>query len=238
MSAPVGQPSPPFGVGWHPDPTARFELRYFNGETWTADVSVAGQRLIDPLGAPGRHRDGRATAAMVLGIVGVFTAWMPFLFVIGAVCAVLGIVFGTIVLRRRGDSRGFALTGVLTGVAGLLLVVLGIVTTRAITNALDDFVDEPRAIVDVDRCVAADGSVTIAGTIENLGDRSSDYRIVVRVGPLPAIGERVVIEVDDVRPGSPFPFQALADLDALVSPSDVICEVVDVTGPPPFGLDI
>jgi Protein of unknown function (DUF2510) len=238
MSAPVDQPSPPFGVGWHPDPTARFELRYFNGETWTADVSVAGQRLIDPLGAPGRHRDGRATAAMVLGIVGMFTAWMPFLFVIGAVCAVLGIIFGAIVLRRRGDPRGFALTGVITGVAGLLLVVLGIVTTRAITHAVSEFVDEPRSIVEVDRCVAADGLALIEGTIENLGDRSSDYRIVVRVGPLPAISERVVIEVDDVRPGTPLPFQARADLDFPGSRSDAICEIVDVTGPPPFGLDL
>ena len=38
---------------------------------WTADVSAAGRRFVDPLGTPGRLRDGRATAAMVLGIVGV-----------------------------------------------------------------------------------------------------------------------------------------------------------------------
>ena len=175
----MGQPLPPFRVGWHPDPTARYELRYFNGEKWTADVSAAGRRFVDPLGTPGRHRDGRATAAMVLGIVGMFTAWMPFVFVVGAVCAVLGIIFGAIVLRQRGDPRAFALTGLITGLAGLVLVVLGIVTTRAITNALDDFVDEPRSIVELDRCVAADGTAVIEGTIENLGDRSSDYRVVV-----------------------------------------------------------
>ncbi len=57
-------------------------------------------------------------------------AWMPFVFVVGAVCAVLGIIFGAIVLRQRGDPRAFALTGLITGVAGLVLVVLGVVTTR------------------------------------------------------------------------------------------------------------
>jgi Protein of unknown function (DUF2510) len=234
----VGPPSPPFQVGWHPDPTARYELRYFNGETWTADVSASGRRLVDPFGPPKRPRDGRATAAMVLGIVGVCTAWMPFVFVVGGVCAVLGIIFGAIVLRQRRDPRGFALTGVITGVAGLVLVILGVVTTRAITDAFNDFADEPRSTVVVDRCVAGDGAAVIEGTIENLGDRSSDYRIVVRVRSLPSLGERVVIEVDDVRPGTPVPFRATADLDLLASESDVTCEVVDVTGPPPLGLDL
>ena len=174
---------------------------------------------------------------MVLGIVGVTIGWMPFVFVFGTVCSVLGIIFGTIVLRRRGDLRGFALTGVIAGLAGLVLVVVGVVTTRAITNALDDFVDEPPAIVDLQQCVTGDGMVRIEGTIENLGDRSSDYRIVVRVGQLPSSRQRVVIEVDDVRPQTPVPFRIADDLDLFGAPSDVTCEVVDVTGPPPFGLD-
>ena len=167
-----------------------------------------------------------------------FTAWMPFVFVLGAVCAVLGIIFGAIVLRQRGDPRAFALTGLITGLAGLVLVVLGIVTTRAITSALDDFVDEPRSIVELDRCVAADGTAVIEGTIENLGDRSSDYRVVVRVGLQQSLGRQVVVEIDDVRPGSPVPFNVTSDLDILGRRSEVSCEVVDVTGPPPFGLDL
>lgn len=175
---------------------------------------------------------------MVLGIVGLFTAWMPFVFVLGAVCAVLGIIFGAIVLRQRGDPRGFALTGVITGVGGLLLVVLGIVTTRAITSAVTEFVDEPRATVVLDRCVAGGGTALIEGTIENLGSRSSDYRIVVRVRLVSALGERVVIEVEAVRPGTPVSFREVADLDILASQPDVTCEVVDITGPPPFGLDL
>jgi hypothetical protein len=237
-SASVGPPSPPSSpAGWRPDPTARFELRYFNGDTWTADVSTAGQRLVDPLGSPGRRRDGRATAAMVLGIVGVTTGWMPFLFVAGAICAVLGIVFGALVLRRRSDPRGFALTGVITGVAGLALVVVGVMTTRVVSDAVTDFIDEPAAMIDLARCAATDGSVLIEGSIENLGEAASDFRIVVAVGTLPSNQARVVIEVDDVRPKAPAPFRVAEQLDLLGEPSDVVCEVVDVTGPLPFGLD-
>ena len=124
VSAPVGQPPSPFPVGWHPDPTARYELRYFNGETWTADVSSGGQRFVDVLSTR-RHRDGRATAAMVLGIVGMTLGWMPLVFVVGAVCSLLAIIFGAIVMHGRSEPRGFALTGTVTGGAGLLLVVVG-----------------------------------------------------------------------------------------------------------------
>lgn len=37
--------------GWKPDPFGRFEMRYWNGTTWTDDVSNAGQQLKDPAGA-------------------------------------------------------------------------------------------------------------------------------------------------------------------------------------------
>ncbi|MHB8680528.1 MAG: DUF2510 domain-containing protein [Acidimicrobiales bacterium] len=44
-AAPV--PAPPFG--WYPDPSARHELRYWDGRTWTEHVSDGGQQSIDPL---------------------------------------------------------------------------------------------------------------------------------------------------------------------------------------------
>jgi hypothetical protein len=37
--------------GWYPDPFRRFELRYFNGQRWTGDVSTHGNRMIDPVAA-------------------------------------------------------------------------------------------------------------------------------------------------------------------------------------------
>jgi Protein of unknown function (DUF2510) len=233
----VGQPSPPSSTGWFPDPSARFEFRYFNGESWTADVSAAGRRFVDPLGTPGKRRDGRATAAMVLGIAGVTTGWMPFVFVIGALCSVLGIIFGIIVLRQRGEPRSFARAGVLTGLAGLLLLVVGVMTTRVVTDAINDFIDEPPARVEFDRCVVNDGAATVEGSIENRGDRSSDYRIVIAVGQLPS-QDRIVVEIDDVEPGAPVRFGTTAAVGLPGEQPDAACDVVEITGPLPFGLDL
>jgi hypothetical protein len=35
---------------WYPDPTGRFELRYWDGSQWTEHASTAGQQVVDPLG--------------------------------------------------------------------------------------------------------------------------------------------------------------------------------------------
>lgn len=42
--------------GWHPDPTGRHEYRYWDGATWTQDVSDNGVTAVDPVapaGGPG-----------------------------------------------------------------------------------------------------------------------------------------------------------------------------------------
>lgn len=36
--------------GWYPDPLGRYDNRWFNGTSWTADVSTDGARRVDPLG--------------------------------------------------------------------------------------------------------------------------------------------------------------------------------------------
>ncbi|MBK8333056.1 MAG: DUF2510 domain-containing protein [Acidimicrobiaceae bacterium] len=69
-------------AGWHPDPTGRFEFRYYNGQRWTADVSLNGQRFIDEVApvtpghitpghvTPGHVTAGHVTAGQRLGPVG------------------------------------------------------------------------------------------------------------------------------------------------------------------------
>jgi hypothetical protein len=37
-------------AGWHPDPSGRHEMRYWNGSVWTDDVSDAGVATKDPPG--------------------------------------------------------------------------------------------------------------------------------------------------------------------------------------------
>jgi len=38
-------------VGWHPDPTRRYQLRYYDGAAWTPQVSNSGVQANDPLPA-------------------------------------------------------------------------------------------------------------------------------------------------------------------------------------------
>jgi hypothetical protein len=45
-ATPAAAPAVP--AGWYADPAGRFELRYWDGSTWTEHVSRAGQQFTDP----------------------------------------------------------------------------------------------------------------------------------------------------------------------------------------------
>ncbi|MCU1361841.1 MAG: hypothetical protein JWN99_3130 [Ilumatobacteraceae bacterium] len=46
--APAAAATPAVPAGWYADPAGRFELRYWDGGTWTEHVSRAGQQFTDP----------------------------------------------------------------------------------------------------------------------------------------------------------------------------------------------
>jgi hypothetical protein len=235
---------------WYPDPFGRYEYRFHNGSAWTADVSTNGVRYVDPMGAapsggpalPPRRtkRDGLATASMVLGIISLSISWVPVLFVAGAVCAVLALAFGTITWRRhKAENRAFALTGLLTGGGGLVMVGVGIWTTSLVVNEVDEFTNPPPADVEITRCAIEDSRLVVAGTIENQGGRTSDYRILIDVSDIGLRGERVVVSVEDVSPGRVHSFDTpIAGLDLLDDDDTPTCVLDEITGPLPFGLNV
>ncbi len=50
MLPPAGSMSPgATPAAWHPDPTGRHELRYWDGLQWSEHVSDAGAATVDPL---------------------------------------------------------------------------------------------------------------------------------------------------------------------------------------------
>ncbi|GAA2285222.1 hypothetical protein GCM10009853_045110 [Glycomyces scopariae] len=73
-------------------------------------------------------QNGMGTAALVLGICGVVTSWMPYLCCLGVVAGVLAIVFGGIGLGKaeRGEAtnRSSALGGLISGVAAVAIAAL------------------------------------------------------------------------------------------------------------------
>jgi Protein of unknown function (DUF2510) len=48
VASPAASASSAVPAGWYADPAGRFELRYWDGGTWTEHVSRAGQQFTDP----------------------------------------------------------------------------------------------------------------------------------------------------------------------------------------------
>jgi hypothetical protein len=237
--------------GWYADPLRRFELRYYNGATWTADVSTGGERFVDPLGIDVGQHPGQpapsgatesaptslATASMVLGIVAVATAWVPFVVVVGAVAALLALLFGILAIRRSGPSgagRSRAVVGVITGASGLLAAALGTVLTFVVLDVYDSYLNPPPHETVITSCEVVGSRAIATGRLENIGDGTSDFSVLVGfVRPGTDNPHRTTrVTLDDVEAGASAPF----DAERQVELDDVDCIVIEVTGPLPFGL--
>jgi hypothetical protein len=244
---------PGAAAGWYADPMRRYEHRYYNGREWTADVASGGQRFVDQLGlqptggapdtatgtAPRSGSNAAATTAMVLGIVAVSIAWLPFLVVLGAIAAVLAIVFGAIGLRRSrvtGSGRSFAVAGLTTGVAALAAAVIGVVLTGTVLDVYDEYLNPAPNEVVVTSCELQGARATMTGEITNLSDRVADFSVLVGfVRPGTDNTHRTErVDVDDVAPGATSEFSAQSQVDL----DDIGCIVVDVNGPLPFGIAV
>ena len=65
---------------------------------------------------------------MILGLLAVATAWIPFLGILGALAGIVAIVLGPIAMKRIKTSgrggRGMAITGLVTGIVSVVLAIL------------------------------------------------------------------------------------------------------------------
>ena len=216
--------------GWYPDPSGRYEFRYHNGVRWTADVSVDGTRYVEPEPAPGpaiapppQGKRGMAITTLVLGLSSAGLAWLPFVFVVAAVAAIVGLVFGIVVLRRRSPGRKMAIWGTVLSIVALPLCAVGYQFTRVVIDKLED----PGAhLTHITRCESNNGLVA-EGTIDNLDDINHYYELTVVFRAGGEELERVKVDVDDVDPGTSAPFRA-DSFKPSGAASDVECTVVSV----------
>lgn len=224
-----GGPAP----GWYPDPGGRHDLRYYNGVRWTGDVATDGRRYVAPLTPTpdGPHPPGARGGmfALVAGVVALAIAWIPFVFVVGAILAVLAIVAG-LRARREPSQRGPAVAGIVTGGTALLLAAGGCWLSVVVIQEVRRFngVGEYEAVVN--QCEEVDGSTRAVGTITNLDDDRHSYVVTVQFTP----DRTAWIQVDDVGPGEVREFTV--EDDFVVGSLD--CAVTDVTGPFPFGVEV
>jgi len=243
--------------GWYADPLRRFELRYFNGSAWTADVSNSGDRFVDPQGVEvgaggpspyagavptstgGQGTNSPATAAMVLGIIAVTIAWLPFIVVLGVIAAALALAFGTVGVRRArpdGVGRSRAVVGLVTGTSALLVAALGVFLTVIVVDVYDTYLNPVPNETAITSCEVVGSRATATGSLTNLGDEAADFTVLVGFvrssTDNPNRTSRAVL--DDVEPGMTAEFEVARQVDL----DEVNCIVMEVTGPLPFGLAI
>lgn len=122
-----------------------------------------------PPGSEPRKRGGLATASLVLGIIGIVLALIPFANFVAYPLVVLAIVFGLCALRW-----GKAKAGLILGVLGLVATILW---TVAIAGAFDDAVNKPHTVV---YRVSGSGDITRADVSYSSNDgstKSSDISV-------------------------------------------------------------
>ena len=235
-------------AGWYPDPTHRFEFRYYNGERWTADVARQSVRYIDPIGtAPATFSapPSRALAvtALVFSLCSIAIAWMPFLFVIGAAGAITALILGIVVMRRsaRNNSsgqpipigQGMAISAICVGVAALALCVVGFHLTRVVLREVDKLVNPGPHEVQIDRCETEDGHVIAEGSIRNNDIDTHTYTITIAYRLDGTRWETDSVRVARVAAGDRADF-ATASTSVDFSEAKVTCTIDNVFGPAPF----
>lgn len=251
--------------GWYADPLRRFELRWFNGAAWTADVANGEHRFVDPQGTAVAHpvvdHAGRptaspaantaadtaqnpngnpvATAAMTLGIVAVAISWLPFVVVLGIIAALLAIVFGTIGMRRAGPAghgRSRAVVGIATGAGAIVTASIGVALSIIVLDAYDDYREPGPNEVAITDCTLAGARATAKGTIENLGADTTDFSVLVGFVSVGSDNARRTARAT-VDDVAPGELRSF-EVQRQVDLDAVDCIVIEVNGPRPFGLEL
>ncbi len=243
-------PSPPPPAGWHPDPTGRFEFRWFNGDSWTADVATSGVRSIDPFGTAAsvpaqaatssQPPRGLAIASLVLGLTGVALAWLPFLVIVGVGAALGALGLGVLAMHRISTGTGSgpraAMAGVVTGVLALVLSTVGVANTRDALREIQRYTEPGEFTIAIDECRLDDTMAVATGTITN-DSAVQTRRYIIRVSLLESSTELALARTDvaPLQAGETAQFTVSAFVGA-IEPDRLRCRIDKVTGPLPFDL--
>jgi hypothetical protein len=114
--------------GWYPDPSHRYERRYWDGTQWTDHAARGGQQIVDPLtpvsqqsaattapahqGAPETNSEAKWDAGTFVGLL--IVSLIPCI-------GVIGVIVGAINLKRPARRS-----------QALVLLIIGIITTVAV----------------------------------------------------------------------------------------------------------
>ena len=218
--------------GWHPDPTGRFELRWHNGVAWTGDVASDGHRFLDPLAAhpsPDGERNGRAVASLVIGLVCIVLAWVPFVFTVAAIASVAGAVLAVFALRHpQRLGRPMAIWGLALSVTSMAALPVGWwLSTRVIDRLERGSTPGPYEIA-IDGCDTGRFSITLHGTITNRDSEAHGYAVTVHYLVDGALVASDRATTPSVEPGESVDFVTIGDHE-VQNGRTAECRIAEVT---------
>lgn len=90
-----------------------------------------------------KSNNGLGLAALIVGIVAIVGAFIPFVNYVSGFLALVGLVLGIIALCLKNKKKGTATAGtVISGLAMILSIVMALVYTAAFASAVSDSIDE------------------------------------------------------------------------------------------------
>ncbi|GAA3180248.1 hypothetical protein GCM10010531_37940 [Blastococcus jejuensis] len=148
-----------------------------------------------PAGAPPKKGAGLAIASMVLGIIALLLSWVPIINNLAAVLAVVGLGLGipALILARRGthNGTGLAITGLVTSVLALVLVIVTQLFFLKVIDEVDNAIDRSTSTAEAPVAPAdapVDGATAPAADVVPLGVPVpvGDYQVTVDLVELDA----------------------------------------------------
>ncbi len=118
--------------------------------------------------APSNEGQGLGVASLVLGILGVLTAWIPIIGFVAWIFAPLGLIFGFISLGKPA-AKGLAIGGLITSGIALAICIAWVVGFGALVNQAqkDGLLDEMPTSSSSSAEISSDGATTTITTPES-----------------------------------------------------------------------
>ena len=78
-------------------------------------------------------------AALVFGILGLVTCWVPF---VGILLGLIGLILGIVSMIKKSGNKAFGLIGIVVGGIGMIICVVITILAFVVGDAVIDAVDE------------------------------------------------------------------------------------------------
>ncbi|MGP5071090.1 hypothetical protein ACTXOR_09260 [Arthrobacter rhombi] len=114
---------------------------------------------------------GLTKAALIIGIVAIVLAFIPVVGFISFILGPLALILGIIGLVKQVPRRGYAITGIITGAAALIVCIIYVIIAVALVNVVEKGVGETAPFT---YTVTGTGDYTVSYTEESVTEEHTE----------------------------------------------------------------